>query len=193
MSEIKATIKNNEVRATIKRGSVVAKIFNLAYNATIRRSGISAIISRHSIRAIIEGGVTLQNPPQEETDPIWNEEKGNYALKTEVPTKTSQLENDSEFITAYEVPPATNFELELARKTSGNTYIEYIKDGDGKLINVDYWVDSSKAVKLFSKALIWTENKIMQVAITNEETSAIMTTTIVYSGGEIDNITKVIS
>lgn len=34
----------------------------------------------------------------EETDPVWAAEKGNYAKKTEIPTKTSDLANDSGFV-----------------------------------------------------------------------------------------------
>ena len=34
----------------------------------------------------------------EETDPVWEAEKGNYAKKTEIPTKTSDLANDSGFV-----------------------------------------------------------------------------------------------
>lgn len=139
----------------------------------------------------------------EETDPIWIADKPLYALKTEipempiVPTKNSQLENDSEFITLEDVPEPTpfdaqTFELELARKTSGNSYMELVKTGD-ILNGINYWSDSSKATKLFTKTLTYIGDKLTTVSTKDEATNKTLTQTIAYIGDEVESITKVIS
>lgn len=54
---------------------------------------------------------------EKELDPIFSAISGTYALKTEVPTKTSQLENNSGFITEETDPVYTADKPNLALKT----------------------------------------------------------------------------
>lgn len=86
-----------------------------------------------------------------------------------------------------------NFELELARKATGNSYMEYTLDGSGNITNADYWTDSGKDIKLFSKVITWTGTNPTEIVTTDETSGKILTTTIAYSGSTITNVTKVIS
>lgn len=52
---------------------------------------------------LLEGEAT-----EKELDPIFSAISGMYALKTDVPTKTSQLENNSGFITGSDIPAETD-------------------------------------------------------------------------------------
>jgi len=83
-----------------------------------------------------------------------------------------------------------NFEFELARKSTGNSYMEYTKNINDEITNVDYWADSTKASKLFTKVITWIGGNPTQVAITNNTTGKTMTTTIAYVGDELLNVTK---
>lgn len=85
----------------------------------------------------------------------------------------------------------TNFELELSRKAMGNSYMEYITDINDNITNVDYWSNSLKTTKFFSKIINWTDGLPTQIIITDEITNKSMTTNIAYSPeGGILSVTK---
>ena len=87
----------------------------------------------------------------------------------------------------------TNFELEMARKISGNSYMEVTESG-GNITQLDYWTDDTKATKLFTKEFTYDVNdNPTTIVLTDEDTSSVLTTTIAYSSGDIINVTKVIT
>lgn len=84
------------------------------------------------------------------------------------------------------------FELELTRMNSGNSYMEYTEAG-GLITQVDYWTDSGKGTKLFTKEITYSGSNPTVVTVTNELNSKVLTTTIAYSGETITSVTKVIT
>lgn len=73
-----------------------------------------------------------------------------------------------------------------------DNYMEYTQVGD-KITQVDYWTNSGKGTKLFTKAISYTGEKPTTITLTNEQNSRVQTTTIAYSGETITNVTKVVS
>lgn len=86
----------------------------------------------------------------------------------------------------------SNFELELARKATGNSYMEFTETG-GDVTNVDYWTDSSKGTKLFSKVITWSGGNPTVIVVTDEVNSKVLTTTIDWSVPANPKVTKVVS
>ena len=75
--------------------------------ATVTQTDTGATISitdtNGTTIATVKNGKDGESGILEETDPIYTSEKSTLALKSELPTKLSQLQNDSEFITKTEV------------------------------------------------------------------------------------------
>lgn len=86
----------------------------------------------------------------------------------------------------------SNFELELARKITGNSYRDEPTITDGHITEVIYWTNSSMTTKLFTKSLTWTDGKPTEIITTDEVTGKILTTTLDWSG-TYPTVTKVIS
>lgn len=84
-----------------------------------------------------------------------------------------------------------DFELNLAVKTGSNSYMEYTQVGDN-ITQVNYWTNSGKGTKLFTKDITYSGSNPTIVAIKDEITSKILTTTIAYSGDDITSVTKII-
>lgn len=91
-----------------------------------------------------------------------------------------------------ELTPVQNFELELARKATGNSYMEYTEVG-GNITQVNYWTDSGKGTKLFTKDITYSGSNPTIVVTKDEISGKILTTTIAYSGSDITSVTKIIS
>jgi hypothetical protein len=86
----------------------------------------------------------------------------------------------------------TLFELEFARKTAYNSYMEYTLTGSD-ITQVDYWTDNGKLTKLFTRVLIYSSGNPTQVVTTDSINGKILTTTIAYTGSDISSVTKVIT
>lgn len=71
--------------------------------ATVTQTDTGATISitdtNGTAIATVKNGKDGESGILEETDPVYSSEKSTLALKSELPTKLSQLQNDSEFIT----------------------------------------------------------------------------------------------
>jgi len=85
-----------------------------------------------------------------------------------------------------------NFELEFARKAAGNSYMEPTFT-DGKLTQVDYWEDDSKAAKLFTKIIQYTGNNPTLSTLTDETDGRVLTTIISYESGILKSVSKIIT
>ena len=85
-----------------------------------------------------------------------------------------------------------NFELELARKSTGGSYME-LTYTNGLITREDYWADSSKLVKLFTKTITYSGSNPLQVVVTDEQTGKIMQTIYAYTGNLLTSVIKTIS
>lgn len=83
-------------------------------------------------------------------------------------------------------------ELQFPWKTNYNLYQELTYTG-ANVTQINYWNDATKALKLFTKDITYTGLNPTTIATTDELTGKILTTTIVYSGDNILNITKTIA
>jgi hypothetical protein len=90
------------------------------------------------------------------------------------------------------ITDVTNFELEMARKITGNSYMEYTEDS-GNVTQVNYWTNSGKGTKLFTKDITYDSGNPTLVVIEDEQTGSILTTTIAYSGEDITSVTKAVT
>ena len=86
---------------------------------------------------------------------------------------------------------AQNFELELTRKVSGNSYMEYVLTGDD-ITQVNYWTNQTKVTKLFTKDITYSLGNATQLIITDESTLKVLTVDIAYSGDTILSVTKTV-
>jgi hypothetical protein len=108
-------------------------------------------------------------------------------ILNKTPTKDNDLVNKK-----YVDDAVSNFELELTRKTSGNSYMEFTQVGDD-VTQVNFWTSSGKTLKLFTKDITYYSGNPTLVVITDEQTSKVLTITIGYSGDNVTNVTKVVS
>jgi hypothetical protein len=69
--------------------------------------------------------------------------------------------------------------------------MEYTQVGDN-VTQVNYWTDSGKGTKLFTKDITYSGSNPTQVVIEDEQTNAVLTTTIAYSGENILSVTKTV-
>ena len=83
-------------------------------------------------------------------------------------------------------------ELSLSWKSSYDVYTEFTTV-DNEITQINYWSDNTKLKKLFTKDITYTNGNPTVITIKDEITNKILTTTIVYSGDEVLNITKTIS
>ena len=72
------------------------------------------------------------------------------------------------------------------------SYLEYVLTG-ADITQVNIWTDSGKGTKLFTKDITYSGGNPTTIVMTNELTSAVITTTIAYSGSDISSITKVLT
>ena len=86
----------------------------------------------------------------------------------------------------------SRFELEFAVSASQNSYMEIVYTG-ADITQVNYWTNSGKAIKLFTKNISYTDGNPVTIVVTNEQTGAVLTTSITYSNGDILSVTKIIS
>lgn len=84
----------------------------------------------------------------------------------------------------------SRLELELAVSVSQNSYMELVYTG-ADITQVNYWTNSGKGTKLFTKDITYTNGNPVTIVITNEQSGAVLTTSISYSNGDILNVTKV--
>jgi hypothetical protein len=84
------------------------------------------------------------------------------------------------------------FESLLGSKLGYNNYMEYTEVA-GDITQVNYWTDSGKGTKLFTKDITYTSGNPTLVVITDEISGKILTTTIAYSGDDIASVTKVLT
>ena len=83
------------------------------------------------------------------------------------------------------------FELLESWKSSHNNYIEFT-EVSGNTTQIDYWSNSGKTLKLFTKTISYNINdEPTEIINTDEISSKILTTNIEYSGTTILNITKI--
>lgn len=80
----------------------------------------------------------------------------------------------------------------LAFKPGYDSYMEYT-EVNGNITQVNYWADSSKVVKLFTKGITYSGSNPSVVTMKDELANRTLTTTFVWSGSTITNITKVLS
>jgi hypothetical protein len=85
-----------------------------------------------------------------------------------------------------------NFELELALKSTGGSYMEYTETA-GLITRVDYWQDPSKLIKLFTKTITYTGSNPVQIITTDEVTGKILQTVPVYTGDVVTSVIKTIT
>lgn len=104
----------------------------------------------------------------------------------------SKISDDNYDTGWVDVSSVTNFELELGRKSTGDSYMEYTSTGSD-ITTVEYWTDSTKVTKLFTKNMTYTSGNPTLIVITDEQTSSVLTTTIAYVGDIITSVTKVIT
>jgi hypothetical protein len=64
---------------------------------------------------------------------------------------------------------------------------------DGNVTQVDYYTDSGKGTKLFTKVITYTSDKPTSIVMTDEVTSKVLTTTITYSGDDVATVTKALT
>lgn len=92
----------------------------------------------------------------------------------------------------YGVTDLTYIELELCVKSGQNSYMETTFSGE-TLIQMNFWTDSGKTTKLFTKDYTYTGENLTQIVTTDEITSHVLTETITYSGTTVSTITKVVT
>jgi hypothetical protein len=92
---------------------------------------------------------------------------------------------DDNFTELYgAAPDLTNFELELARKPTGDSFADVIYTGDLPT-QYDYWADAAKTIKLFTVVITYTGTYPTTVVITDEVTGKVQTTTYSYTGDKV--------
>jgi len=72
-------------------------------------------------------------------------------------------------------------------------YTEYTYDGNALLTNIDIWDTAAKATKLFTKVLSYTGTQLDQIILDDELRNKTMTTDFIYSSGQLQNKTAVIT
>ena len=87
-----------------------------------------------------------------------------------------------------------NQELELQSpwKVGYDLYEEFVFT-NGDLTQVNYWMDNQKITKLFTKDITYTNGNPTTIVLKDELSGKLLTTTIVYSGSDISNITKILN
>ena len=83
----------------------------------------------------------------------------------------------------------SNLEIESAFIAAELTNYKELTYSGSKVINVDIYVDNTKVIKLFSKVLAYTGDKLTSLIITRISDSVSITKTFVYSGSQLINIT----
>ena len=58
---------------------------------------------------------------------------------------------------------------------------------------MNYWTDSGKTTKLFTKDYTYTSGDLTQIVTTDEIDANVLTETITYSGTSVATITKVVT
>lgn len=87
----------------------------------------------------------------------------------------------------------SEFELSLAVKLNNNSYMEYTTDVNDNITQVNYWSNSGKTKKLFTKDITYSGDNPTLVVMKDELDNKTLTTTIAYSGDDISNVTKVLT
>lgn len=91
------------------------------------------------------------------------------------------------------VKSVSDFELILATINGKNSYMEFTTDVNGNINQVNYWLDSSKAKKLFQKDIEYSGSNPTVVTMTNMETRKKLIKTIAYdSGDNVLSVTKIV-
>ncbi len=89
-----------------------------------------------------------------------------------------------------EIPVSSeNFELELTRKPTGDSFADIIKVGS-QVTQIDYWSDAAKTIKAFTKVFNYTGSVLDSVVTTDEVTGKVHTVTFTHTLGEVTNIGK---
>lgn len=97
---------------------------------------------------------------------------------------------DDNFTELYgAAPDLTNFELELTRKPTGDSFADIIKVGS-QVTQIDYWSDAAKTIKAFTKVFNYTGSVLDSVVTTDEVTGKVQTVTFTHTLGEVTNIDK---
>ncbi len=97
---------------------------------------------------------------------------------------------DDNFTELYgAAPDLTNFELELTRKPTGDSFADIIKVGS-QVTQIDYWSDAAKTIKAFTKVFNYTGSVLDSIVTTDEVTGKVQTVTFTHTLGEVTNIDK---
>lgn len=115
-----------------------------------------------------------------------------WGLSKHTGTANTTAGFDSSGNPTYTSAGVSNYvELDLQFKTAYNsdTYAE-ITRVSGAITSIDIWETASKTTKLFSKVLNRTGDKITSVVVTDEISTATLTTTLIRTGDDITAITK---
>jgi len=84
-------------------------------------------------------------------------------------------------------------QLETPRNIDFSSLYSEYTETSWKITQIDYWKTSAKTTKLFTKVLTYTGEDLTSVVMTDEITSNTMTTTLVWTAGVLQSVTKVLS
>jgi hypothetical protein len=84
------------------------------------------------------------------------------------------------------------FELDTCIKNGYGSYSEFTYVGEN-VTQIDYWSNSGKSLKLFTKVINYNDSNASEIIVTDEITGIVLTTTIGYTGDEVTSVTKVIT
>ena len=81
-------------------------------------------------------------------------------------------------------------EMMLSGKAFQSIYTEFVSTG-GDITQINYWTNSGKTTKLFTKDITYTSGNPTTIVMTDNETGKVLTTTIAWNAGEVTSITKI--
>lgn len=85
-----------------------------------------------------------------------------------------------------------NFEIELTRKSTGDSFIDITKVGS-LVTQIDYWSDAAKTIKIFTRNIVYSSEYPTSIVTKDEITGTVETQTITWSGDVPSDINIVIS
>ena len=134
-----------------------------------------------------EGYITTSDIVETTNTPVAN--PTNYVYGVDLVTDEKYVVGLDGKIPAHDY---TDIELVNEFKIDYNLFKEFTTV-DNEITQINYWSDNTKLKKLFTKDITYTNGNPTVITIKDEITNKILTTTIVYSGDEVLNITKTIS
>jgi len=107
-------------------------------------------------------------------------------------TYTNRSLTDKGYVDKMASGGTTEFELLNAWKIGYENYQEFV-DASGYTTQVNYWSNSGKLLKLFTKNITYVLGNPTLIVLTDEITLKTLTTVMTYSGDTITTITKTIT